>query len=179
MIIGFFPRFALPFAGALQRLPLPGNARFDRAVAPLDRIVYRLIAERRAAREDRGDLLSMLLVAHDVEGDGTGMTDRQLRDEVMTILLAGHETTANALTWTWYLLAQNPEVEARLHAELDAVARRARVPGADDLPALGYVERVFAESMRLYPPAWGIGRRAVVAHDVGGFTDPRGSAWWR
>ena len=173
VIIGFFPRFALPFAGALQRLPLPGNARFERAVATLDRVVYRLIAERRSAGTDRGDLLSMLLVAQDVEGDGTGMTDRQLRDEVMTILLAGHETTANALTWTWYLLARNPEAEARLHAELDR-ALGDRPPGAEDMPALGYVERVLAESMRLFPPAWGIGRRAVADHDVGGYTVPAG-----
>ena len=174
IIIGFFPRFALPFASVLQKLPLPGNARFDRAVALLDRIVYRIIAERRASGEDRGDLLSMLLVADDVEGDGTGMTDRQLRDEVMTILLAGHETTANALTWTWYLIAQNPEVEARLHAEIDG-ALGGRPPVASDLPALGYVERVFAEAMRLYPPAWGIGRRALEEHAVGAYTIPAGA----
>ena len=174
VIIGFFPRFALPFAPALQRLPLPGNERFDRAVALLDRIVYRIIAERRKSGEDRGDLLSMLLVAFDVEGDGGGMTDRQLRDEVMTILLAGHETTANALTWTWYLVARNPEVEARLHGEVDA-ALQGRLPSAADLPALGYVERVFAESMRLYPPAWGIGRRAVADHVAGEFTIPAGT----
>ncbi len=172
VIIGFFPRFALPFASVLHKLPLPGNARFDRAVALLDRIVYRIIAERRASGEDRGDLLSMLLVADDVEGDGTGMTDRQLRDEVMTILLAGHETTANALTWTWYLIAQNPDVEARLHAEIDG-ALGGRAPTAGDLPALGYVERVFAEAMRLYPPAWGLGRRALKDHRDRGLHDPR------
>src|SRR5688572_3573393 len=174
VIIGFFPRFALPFAPALQRLPLPGNARFDRAVALLDRIVYRIIAERRRSGEDRGDLLSMLLVASDVEGDGGGMTDRQLRDEVMTILLAGHETTANALTWTWYLIAQNPAVEARLHDEIDR-ALAGRPPTAADLPALGYVERVLAEAMRIYPPAWGLGRRALADHAVGGYTIPAGT----
>ena len=174
VIIGLFPRFALPFASTLQKLPLPGNARFDRAVALLDRIVYRMIAERRAAGGDRGDLLSMLLVAFDVEGDGGGMTDRQLRDEVMTILLAGHETTANALTWTWYLVAQNPEVEARLHAAIDG-SLGGRAPTAGDLPALEYVERVLAEAMRLYPPAWGLGRRALEDHPVGGYTVPRGA----
>ena len=173
VIIGLFPRFALPFASVLNKLPLPANARFARAVALLDRIVYRIIAERRASGEDRGDLLSMLLVARDVEDDGAPMTDRQLRDEVMTILLAGHETTANALTWTWYLLAQNPAVEARLHDEVDR-ALGGRPPAASDLPALAYVERVFAEAMRLYPPAWGMGRRALVDHWVGGYTVPAG-----
>jgi cytochrome P450 len=173
VIIGLFPRFALPFATVLNRLPLPANARFARAVALLDGIVYRIIAERRASGEDRGDLLSMLMAADDVEGDGTRMTDRQLRDEVMTILLAGHETTANALTWTWYLLARNPSAGERLHEEVDR-ALGGRPPGAADLPALGYVERVFAESMRLYPPAWGLGRRALADHEVGGYTVPAG-----
>jgi cytochrome P450 len=173
VILGHFPRFAIPFAGAVQRLPLPSNARFRRAVSALDRIVYRIIAERRARSGDRGDLLSMLLVAQDEEGDGGGMTDRQLRDEVMTILLAGHETTANALTWTWHLLAQNPEAEARLHGEIDR-ALGGRTPGFDDFGALGYVERVLAEAMRLFPPAWGIGRRALVPYAVGGYTIPAG-----
>ena len=171
-IIGFFPRFALPHARLLQKLPLPANARFDRAVATLDRIVYRIIAERRASGEDRGDLLSMLLAARDVEGDGGAMSDRQLRDEVMTILLAGHETTANALTWTFCLLARNPDAEARMHAEIDALG--GRTPAVGDLPTLAHVECVFAESMRLYPPAWGIGRRALEPHAVGGYTIPRG-----
>jgi cytochrome P450 len=173
VILGHFPRFAIPFAGALQRLPLPSNARFRRAVATLDRIVYRIIAERRAGAGDRGDLLSMLLVAQDVEGDGAGMTDRQLRDEVMTILLAGHETTANALTWTWHLLAANPAAEARLHEEIDR-ALGGRTPGFDDFAALGYVERVLAEAMRLFPPAWGIGRRALGPYTVGGYAIPAG-----
>ena len=173
VILGHFPRFAIPFAGAVQRLPLPSNARFRRAVAALDCIVYRIVAERRAEGRDRGDLLSMLLVAQDEEGDGGGMTDRQLRDEVMTILLAGHETTANALTWTWHLLAQNPDAEALLHAEVDR-ALGGRTPAFDDFAALGHVERVFAEAMRLYPPAWGIGRRALAPYAVGGYVVPAG-----
>ena len=118
-----------------------------------------MIAERRARGEDRGDLLSMLLLAQDTEGDGGGMTDLQLRDEAMTLFLAGHETTANALTWTWYLLAQHPEVEARLHAEIDRVLRPTRRRGRPR--ALPYTRAVVAESMRLYPPAWIIGRRAL------------------
>jgi cytochrome P450 len=123
---------------------------------------------------DRGDLLSMLLLAQDEEGDGGGMTDVHLRDEVMTLLLAGHETTANALTWAFYLLSQNPGAEERLHRELDAVLG-GRPATTDDLPALGQAERVFAESMRLYPPAWGLGRRVVRDIEIGGFRVAAGS----
>src|SRR5882724_11906895 len=115
----------------LKRLPLPQLRRFDAAKAKLDAIIYRLIEERRRSGEDRGDLLSMLLLAQDTEGDGGAMTDQQLRDEVMTIFLAGHETTANALTWTWYLLSQNPQVEAKLHQEIDRVPG-GRLPDFDD-----------------------------------------------
>ena len=98
---------------------------FKRAKERLDATIYRIIDERRQSDEDRGDLLSMLLSARDEEGDGGQMTDQQVRDEVMTLFLAGHETTANALTWTWYLLSQHPDVEAKLHRELDRRARRA------------------------------------------------------
>jgi cytochrome P450 len=165
-ILHFFPRFTLPFFGLLQKLPLPSNARFDRAVARLDETVMRIIAARRRSGEDRGDLLSMLLLAQDE--DGSGMSDRQLRDEVITILLAGHETTANALTWTWYLLSQNPEPEKTLLAELDRVLG-GREPTVEDLPQLRYAEMVVAESMRIYPPAWGMGRRALRDVTVGGY----------
>src|SRR5918998_4335967 len=115
-----------------NRLPTPAHLRFNRDVRKIDRFVYRLIEERRAGREDTGDLLSMLLAAQDE--DGSGMDDRQLRDELMTIFLAGHETTALALTWAWYLLAQNPEAEGRLHAELDAVLAGGRAPAPEDVP---------------------------------------------
>jgi cytochrome P450 len=167
-IISLFPRFSLPLFGLIQKLPLPSNARFDRAVGRLDGIVHRLIAERRADGRDRGDLLSMLLLAQDEEGAGGGMSDRQLRDEVVTLLLAGHETTSNALTWTWYLLSQNPGVEARWREEMRTVLD-GRPPAFEDLPALKYTEMVLAESMRLFPPAWGIGRRALRDVTVGGF----------
>jgi cytochrome P450 len=157
----------LPFSEYLERLPIPPMMRLQRARARLDEIVYRLIRERRAsANPDRGDLLSMLLMAQDEEGDGGGMSDVQLRDESLTIILAGHETTANALTWTWMLLAQNPEAERRLHQELDFVLR-GRLPNFSDLPNLKYTEMVFAESMRMYPPAWGIGRRTIKDHQFG------------
>jgi cytochrome P450 len=107
----------------------------------------------------------MLLLAHDTEGDGTGMSDRQLRDEAMTLLLAGHETTANLLAWSWYLLSRHPEAEARLHAEVDAV--RSERLGADDLAQLPFTRAVLAESMRLYPPAWMLGRRVTVPYRIG------------
>ncbi|HEY6402446.1 MAG TPA: cytochrome P450, partial [Blastocatellia bacterium] len=155
-----FNRLTLPFSELLERLPLPATRRFQKARERLDATIYRIINERRESGEDRGDLLSMLIQARDEEGDGSGMTDEQLRDESMTIFLAGHETTANALTWTWYLLSQHPEIEARFHSEVDEVLKGA-LPTAEDFPRLRYAEMVFAESMRLYPPAWIIGRRAL------------------
>jgi cytochrome P450 len=161
----------LPFFDTIERLPVPALTRARRARAELDRIIYRMIAERRRSPQDRGDLLSMLLMAQDEEGDGAGMTDRQVRDEAMTIFLAGHETTANALSWTWYLLSQAPEVEARLHAEVDRVLG-GRLPAIDDIPQLPFVEKVVTESMRLYPPAWIIGRRALVDYEIDGYVAP-------
>ena len=163
--IAAFNLSVLPFGELLERLPLPATLRFRRGRERLDATIYRLIAERRASREDRGDLLSMLLLAQDTEGDGGGMSDRQLRDEAMTLLLAGHETTANLLAWTWYLLARNPDAEARLHAEVDAV--RAETLGAEDLAHLPFARAVLAESMRLYPPAWILGRRATEPYTLG------------
>jgi cytochrome P450 len=150
----------LPVPELVLRLPLPQVRRFRAARARLDDTIYRIIRERRAERRDRGDLLSMLMAAQDVEGDGGAMTDEQLRDEVMTILLAGHETTANAMTFTWYLLSRNPGVEATLMAELSSVLR-GRLPTADDVPKLPYTRMVLAESMRLYPPAWAVGYQAL------------------
>jgi cytochrome P450 len=161
----------LPFGDRLAKMPIPPARRFARARARLDAIIYRLIAERRASGRAGGragdDVLSMLVSARDVERDNAGMTDEQIRDEVLTLLLAGHETTANALTWTWYLLSSNPEAETRLHAELDAVLA-GRPPGPDDLPRLPYARAVLAESMRLYPPAYLVGRRALEPYDVPG-----------
>jgi len=163
--------FFLPFGELLERLPLPATLRFRKARARLDATIYRLIEERRRSGGDRGDLLSMLLLAQDTEGDGGGMTDVQLRDEAMTIFLAGHETTANALTWTWYLLSQHADIEARVHAEIDS-ALGGRLPTADDLPALPYTRMVLAESMRLYPPAWIVGRRALGPFEANGYEIP-------
>ena len=167
-VIGLFHLLQLPFSDLLERLPLPAVRRFRSARARLDATIYRLIAQHRATGEDRGDLLSMLLAARD-EDDGGGMSDEQVRDEALTLFLAGHETTANAMTWTWYLLSQHPEVEARFHAELDA-ALGGRTPTMDDVPRLPYTRRVFSESLRLYPPAWIIGRRLLTDYAIGGYT---------
>ncbi len=174
VVMDLFNTITIPFFELLQKLPLPQLRRFDRAKAKLDAIIFRLIEERRRSGKDRGDLLSMLLLAQDEEGDGGRMTDAQLRDEAMTIFLAGHETTANALTWTWYLLSQNPDVEKKLHAEIDEVLG-ARLPTVEDVARLRYTEMVLAESMRLYPPAWAIGRMALSDCEIGGYLVPRRS----
>lgn len=155
-----------PFWSLTEWLPIPRNFRRRAAVNELDAVVMGLVNERRAAGADRGDLLSMLLLAEDE--DGGRMSDRQLRDEAVTLVLAGHETTANALAWTWYLLAQHPEVEAKLHAELDAVLGN-RPPTLDDLPKLEYTFMVIKESMRLYPPIPAIARQPVEPVTVGGY----------
>ncbi len=169
-VLDLFNLVMLPFSEILEKLPLPFVKRFEKARTTLDRIIYRMIAEHRASGEDKGDLLSMLLLAQDEEDRGaTGrMSDEQVRDEAMTLFLAGHETTANALTWTWYLLSEHPQIAARMHAEIDRVLN-GRTPGFDDMPALKYVEMVFAESMRLYPPAWAIGRKTIQPFSLGGY----------
>jgi cytochrome P450 len=161
----------LPLASMLEKLPIPVLKRGKAARAELDRIIYGLIAERRTSPGDRGDLLSTLLMAQDEEQGGRGMTDLQVRDEAMTIFLAGHETTANALAWTWYLLSQSPQIEAELHAEIDRVLA-GRTPTLADLPALTLVEQVVTESMRFYPPAWIIGRRCIGEYRVGDYLLP-------
>jgi cytochrome P450 len=173
-IMKLFDRITMPFPQLLNKLPLPSNYKFLKASRRLDQTIYRIINQRRASGEDRGDLLSMLLLAQDEEGDGTGMSDLQLRDEAMTIFLAGHETTANALTWTWYLLSQHPDVEEKLHAEIDATLV-GRLPAADDVARLQYVDKVVAESMRLYPPAWAMGRQALSDYPIGEYVAKAGA----
>jgi cytochrome P450 len=204
---------AFPKVESCLHLPIPGITKFRRSKARLDAIVDRLISERRAEQEahreaaahgelDRGDLLSMLLASRDEE-DHTGMSNEQVRDEVLTIFLAGYETVANGLTWTWYLLSQNSEAEARLHAELDSVLtipvtnvssqpksqrsgdvvegpaslpqNRHRLPTLADYPNLRYTEQVFAESMRLYPPAWAMGRMSTKPVQLGPYRIPSGA----
>ncbi len=156
----------------LRHLPVPALMRVKRAVRELDEIVNRIIRQRRASGEDTGDLLSMLMAARDE--DGSGMNDRQLRDEVLTFLLAGHETTAVSLSWTWYLLSQNPEVEQQLHQELNQVLN-GRTPQPEDLARLPYTDKVVKESMRLYPPAWSLARTVVKEIELGGYRIPAGA----
>lgn len=165
---------ALPRAESYLRWPVPGLVRFRKARARLDAVVYRMIAERRASKEDRGDLLSMLLAGRDEAKNNEGMSDRQLRDEVITIFLAGYETVANALTWTWYLLAKNPAAAKQMEQEIDGVLQ-GRPATIEDLPRLHYTEMVFAEAMRLYPPAWAMGRQATQAIELGPYRLPAGT----
>ena len=140
-----------------------------------DKLVAGMIANRRALTkeelEGRGDLLSMLVAARDEDGDASGMSDTQVRDEVLTIFLAGYETVANALTWTWYLLSQNPEAAARMYAEVAEVLD-GRAATVEDFGRLKYTEMVFAESMRLYPPAWAMGRQSTKAVELGPYRLP-------
>ena len=171
-LMQMFPLLLNPFAEILRRLPLPQTRRFQKSIRRLDQTIYSIIEERRASGEDRGDLLSMLLLAQDEEGDGGGMTDQQVRDETMTLFLAGHETTANALAWTWFLLAQHPEVEREMRRELDEVLG-GRVPTPADYSRLPYTEMVLAESMRLYPPAYAMGRLAIEDVEIAGTLVPR------
>ncbi len=155
-----------------NRLPTPYHFRFHALAKKIDEVVYRIISERRATGRDEGDLLSMLLAAHDE--DGTQMSDRQLRDEVMTLFLAGHETTALTLAWTWYLIGKHPEVERKFHAELDEVLG-GREPKVDDLPRLKFTAQIAKECMRLYPPAYGLGREAIDDCEIGGYRVPSGT----
>ena len=156
-----------------RKLPLPANRRYRRALSELEAVVYRIIAERRGSRQEAPDLLSMLLSARDEE-TGEGMTDRQLRDEVMTMLLAGHETTSLALSWTYYLLSQHPDIERRIADEVDRVIGDAR-PTFAHVEGLTWTRRTFEESLRLYPPAWGFSRLALGDDEIGGFPVRKGS----
>lgn len=179
-----------PGVPLIDKIPTPGQRRYKRAARALDDAIYGFINARRASGRDAGDLLSMLMGSH-LKSDGDAaseglkkseegearMSDRQLRDEAMTLFLAGHETTALALSWTWLLLSQNPEAEARLVEELKS-ALGGRAPTADDLPRLRYTERVIYESMRLYPPAWAIGREPVEDTEIGGYYVPKGTQVW-
>ena len=165
----------IPGLNHLQKLPLPIFIKVRKARERLDRVIHRVIAERRhlAGTEVpalRTDLVSMLLAARDPENPNEGgMGDTQIRDEAMTIVLAGHETTANAMAWTWHLLGSAPEAEARLHAEL-ATVLAGRVPTMDDVPKLEWTRAIISESMRLFPPAWTMGRRVLQDHALGSHT---------
>lgn len=172
---------AMPRAELLLDSPLPKMRRFRQAKAKLDEVVDTMIQRRRTevsagGLEQRGDLLSMLLAARDdqAEGNGLKLTANELRDQVLTLFLAGYETVANALAWTWLLLGQNPVAEAKLHDELDAVLAD-RLPTLEDMPRLEYTAMVLAESMRLYPPAWAMGREALEDVAVGPYRMRKGT----
>lgn len=157
----------------LSYTPLPNDWRFRKAIRRLDRVAYNIIRQRRLDPEPPDDLLSMLIQARDKNGQP--LTDRQLRDELVTLLFVGHETTALALTWTWYLLATHPDVEAKLVNELQAVLA-GRTPAAADVPDLPYTESVLKESMRLYPPVWGMDLRIAVEDcEIDGYPIAKGS----
>ena len=174
---------AFPNAEAFLRwkVPVPGLRKFAQARASLDRVVHRIIADRKAANAadpehaDRKDLLSMLLASRDE--DGSELSDDQLRDEVLTIFLAGYETTANALSWTWYLLATNPEAQETMYAEVQQVLGD-RTATLEDYANLKYTQMVFAEAMRLYPPAWAMGRKSTETIEVGPYKLPAGTHWF-
>jgi cytochrome P450 len=173
---------AFPRLESVLHLPIPGVMKFRKARARLDLVVAGMIAKRRALGraelESRGDLLSVLMAARDESGDGAGMSDVQLRDEALTIFLAGYETVANALSWTWYLLSQNPEATEQMYAEVREVLGAGdggRPATMADYPRLKYTEMVFAEAMRLYPPAWAMGRRSTQPIELGPYRIPPGA----
>jgi cytochrome P450 len=209
-IIEHFNRARIPFAGIIEKVPLPSNIQFYQAKKHLDKIIYRIIdshvdndsdnsdySQQQNGSQVRKDLISLLLQGQDnsyfsttknnedvtklnkekIHNSITNTNRHQLRDNVMTIFLAGHETVANALTWTFYILSQNPKEEKMLHEELDSVLHDDNaVPTAKDISKLEYTQRVFAESMRLYPPAWAIGRQAIEDCKIGDYVIPAGSS---
>ena len=164
--------FRLPMAKLLESMPLPSVIRFHKGKEHLRRVVFNLIEERRRSDKDHGDLLSMLLLAEDEEEGGRRMTPEEIWDEALTFFIAGYDTIATALMWTWYLLSQHPDMEARLHAEVDTVLRKGGPATLDDLPRLNYTEKVLFESMRLYPPTWRLVRRAIRDFQIGAHVIP-------
>ena len=170
----FLPIAILPFSEQIQRLPLPVMKRIRKGQADMDAIIYGMIRERRQSPADRGDLLSMLLEAVDTEDSSARMTDEQVRDECLTIMLAGHETTANALSFALWLLARHPEIQERVHDEAAAVLG-SRAATAEDYGSLSYTTQVFSETMRLYPPVWVIARSCVDPYEIAGYRIARGA----
>jgi cytochrome P450 len=172
-IIENFNRMLLPFWHYWRLIPTAKNRGVRAAQKTLDATIYRLISQRRKEARDHGDLLSMLLAAEDAENPQKRLTDIEIRDQAMTLFIAGHETTANALAWTWHLLTQHEEVRARMKAEIDAVLGPDRLPGLDDVAKLPYTHAVLSEAMRIYPPVWVVGRRALEDVAIGEYEVPR------
>jgi cytochrome P450 len=176
--MSFMPLSFLPFSKQIQQLPIPSMKRLRDGKTFLDTMIYRMIDERRKDPTDRGDLLSMLLHATDPEDASAAsntMTDQQLHDECVTVILAGHETTANALSFALHLLAHHPEVQQRLHDEAAAVLG-SRTPTSADYARLGYATQVFAETLRLYPPVWTTARTCAVEYEIAGYKIPLGAS---
>lgn len=174
MFMTWWHQMLVPYGYILEKIPwFPPNRRRDEARRIIDRVLYQIIAERRRGGMANHDLMTSLLQATDPE-TGQGLSDEQLRDIAATIFIAGQETTASAITWTLYLVSQHPEVEARLHEEVDTVLD-GRVPTVEDVPKLVYTRMVLAEALRRYPPAWVLGRRVIKEFEVGGYRIPRGS----
>lgn len=174
LVISQFQLFGSPLGNLLAKLPMSGARRVRKAQDRLDGIVRRRIAERRQSGEDHGDLLSMLISALDEPSSDKQMDELTVRDEAVTFFLAGYETMGTALAWTWFLLAQDHAVQAELHAELDTVLG-SRLPALADLPQLRYTKMVFAEAMRMYPPAWVLARYLIKDFETGGYVMPAGS----
>jgi len=173
-ITKMFGRTAVPFSEWLLKLPLPSTFRFFRAKAKLDQVIYGLIEKHRHDPGVYVDLLSMLLSAQAEAEEGNGLSDRQIRDEALTLLLTAFDTTSLALTWTWYLLAQNPQVEAEMLAELGDQLQ-GKPPAVADVPDLKYTRMVFGEAMRLYPPIYLITRQTLEDLTIGSYRIPRGT----
>lgn len=173
-IMKIFGRVTIPFAELLLKIPLPGTIRFFKAKKKLDSIIYNIISDRKKNKLDNGDLLSLLLQAQKDLYNDEEVTDQQIRDEAMTLFLTAFDTTSLALTWTWHLLSKNPNVEKKLHDEIDRILN-GRKPTIDDFPNLKYTRMVFEESMRLFPPIYIISRQAIDDFEIGSYYVPGGT----
>jgi cytochrome P450 len=173
VVISNFNRMLLPLWRYWRYLPTAQNLELRRAEQALNATIYRLISHRRQDGRDHGDLLSMLLAAEDADNPQKRLTDVEIRDQALTLFIAGHETTANALAWTWHLLTQHEAVRAKMKAEIDTVLGPDRLPGLEDVARLPYTTAVFSESMRLFPPVWVVGRRALEDVTIGEYEVPR------
>lgn len=173
-IMELFGRITLPFAEILLKLPLPGTIRFYSAKKRLDQTIYKIIEERKKSQLKNGDLLSLLLQAQEDSVDGIGFSDQEIRDEAMTLFLTAYDTTSLALTWTWYLLSQNPEAANELRQELKSVLN-GRIPTTEDFPNLKYTRKVFAEALRMYPPIYIIARQATEDFSIDSYRIPSGT----
>lgn len=166
--MGFLPLALIPFSERVQQLPIPAMVRIRRSKVEMDKMIYGIIRERSSQPGDRGDLLSMLMASVDTEGDTGKMSATQVRDECLTVMLAGLETTANALSFALWLLAHHPQIQQRMYEECRETLDD-RVPGAADYAGLRYTETIFAEAMRLYPPVWVTARTCVESYEIAGY----------